>query len=188
MLNDVMSKPRLQNLIFIHFPYLLYENPSFIIVSAETEYFSTRSWYRNINFLKPRSWNATDLLIYSYWRASATIPDLTLRCFLKNFPFIILLWLSCIWRIRIWIWIHWLCWFRNGVFFKRLMTLTGKSILYNFFLFKSRFCSWLHEKQEKSELSCVVQSLTSISNNLPSLRWHWPLTLKINKVPDSLKD
>jgi hypothetical protein len=39
-------------LIFIHFPYLLYENPSFIIVSAETEYFSTRSWYRNINFFK----------------------------------------------------------------------------------------------------------------------------------------
>jgi hypothetical protein len=30
-------------LIFIHFPYLFYENPSFIIVSAETEYFSTRS-------------------------------------------------------------------------------------------------------------------------------------------------
>jgi hypothetical protein len=25
-------------LIFIHFPYLLYENPSFIIVSAETDY------------------------------------------------------------------------------------------------------------------------------------------------------
>jgi hypothetical protein len=32
-------------------PYLytfsLYENPSFIIFSAETEYISTRSWYRN---------------------------------------------------------------------------------------------------------------------------------------------
>jgi hypothetical protein len=39
-------------LIFIHFPYLLYEKPSLIIVSAETEYFSTRSWYRNINFLR----------------------------------------------------------------------------------------------------------------------------------------
>jgi hypothetical protein len=38
-------------LIFIHFPYLLYENPSFIIVSVETEYFSTRSWYRNIHFI-----------------------------------------------------------------------------------------------------------------------------------------
>jgi hypothetical protein len=43
--------------IFWHFcwiPYLytfsLYENASFIIVSAETEYTSTRSWYRNINF------------------------------------------------------------------------------------------------------------------------------------------
>jgi hypothetical protein len=45
------------NKYFWHFswlPYLytfsLYENPSFIIVSAETEYISTRSWYRNINF------------------------------------------------------------------------------------------------------------------------------------------
>jgi hypothetical protein len=39
-------------------PYLytfsLYENASFIIVSAETEYISTRSWYRNINFLRDR--------------------------------------------------------------------------------------------------------------------------------------
>jgi hypothetical protein len=39
-------------------PYLytfsLYENPSFIIFSAETEYISTRSWYRNINFLRDR--------------------------------------------------------------------------------------------------------------------------------------
>jgi hypothetical protein len=36
---------------FCWFPYLytfsLYENPSFIICSAETEYISTRSWYRN---------------------------------------------------------------------------------------------------------------------------------------------
>ena len=46
---------------FWHFcwlPYLytfsLYENPSFIIVSAETEYISTRSWYRNIHFLRDR--------------------------------------------------------------------------------------------------------------------------------------
>jgi hypothetical protein len=46
---------------FWHFcwlPYLyifsLYENASFIIVSAETEYISTRSWYRNINFLRDR--------------------------------------------------------------------------------------------------------------------------------------
>jgi hypothetical protein len=39
-------------------PYLytfsIYENPSFIIVSAETEYISTRSLYRNINFLRDR--------------------------------------------------------------------------------------------------------------------------------------
>jgi hypothetical protein len=48
--------------------------------------------------LKSRSWNATDLLIYSYWRAVwgqvcgfctsslalATIPDLTLRLLLKT--------------------------------------------------------------------------------------------------------
>jgi hypothetical protein len=39
-------------LILILFPYLLYENPLFIIVSAETEYFLTRSWYRNINFFQ----------------------------------------------------------------------------------------------------------------------------------------
>jgi hypothetical protein len=31
-----------------------YENASLIIVSAETEYISTRSWYRNINFLRDR--------------------------------------------------------------------------------------------------------------------------------------
>jgi hypothetical protein len=39
-------------------PYLytfsLCENPSFIIFSAETEYISTRSWDRNINFLRDR--------------------------------------------------------------------------------------------------------------------------------------
>jgi hypothetical protein len=34
--------------------FSLYENPSFIIFSAETEYISTRSWYRNINFLRDR--------------------------------------------------------------------------------------------------------------------------------------
>jgi hypothetical protein len=46
---------------FWHFcwlPYLytfsLYENASFVIVSAETEYISTRSWYRNINLLRDR--------------------------------------------------------------------------------------------------------------------------------------
>ena len=39
-------------------PYLytfsLDENQSFIIVSAETEYISTRSWYRYINFIRDR--------------------------------------------------------------------------------------------------------------------------------------
>jgi hypothetical protein len=45
-------------LTFLLTPYLyifsLYENPSFIIFSAETEYISTGSWYRNINFLRDR--------------------------------------------------------------------------------------------------------------------------------------
>ena len=45
-------------LTFLLTPYLytfsLYENASFIIVSAETEYISTRSWYRNINFSRDR--------------------------------------------------------------------------------------------------------------------------------------
>jgi hypothetical protein len=43
---------------FCWLPYLytfsLFENPSCIIVSAETEYISTISWYRNINFLRER--------------------------------------------------------------------------------------------------------------------------------------
>jgi hypothetical protein len=46
---------------FWHFcwlPYLyifsLCENPSIIIFSAETEYITTRSWYRNINFVRDR--------------------------------------------------------------------------------------------------------------------------------------
>jgi hypothetical protein len=45
-------------LTFLLTPYLytfsLFENPSFIIFSAETEYIATRSWYRNINFLRDR--------------------------------------------------------------------------------------------------------------------------------------
>jgi hypothetical protein len=45
-------------LTFLLTPYLytfsLYENSSLIIFSAETEYISTRSWYRNINFLRDR--------------------------------------------------------------------------------------------------------------------------------------
>jgi hypothetical protein len=38
----------------VPYPYTfsLSENPSLIIFSAETEYISTRSWYRNINFLR----------------------------------------------------------------------------------------------------------------------------------------
>ena len=34
------------------YTFSLYENPQFMIFSAETEYISTRSWYRNINFFK----------------------------------------------------------------------------------------------------------------------------------------
>ena len=45
-------------LTFLLTPYLytcsVYENPSFIIFSAETEYILTRSWYRNINFSRDR--------------------------------------------------------------------------------------------------------------------------------------
>jgi hypothetical protein len=36
------------------YTFSLYENPSFIIFSAETEYISTRSWYRHINCLRDR--------------------------------------------------------------------------------------------------------------------------------------
>jgi hypothetical protein len=36
------------------YTFSLYENPSLIIFSAETKYISTRSWYRNINFLRDR--------------------------------------------------------------------------------------------------------------------------------------
>jgi hypothetical protein len=38
----------------------LYENPSFIFFSAETEYMSTRSWYRNLNFLRDRKYCYSD--------------------------------------------------------------------------------------------------------------------------------
>jgi hypothetical protein len=51
----------IDKIYFWHFcwlPYLytfsLHENPSFIIVSAETEYISTKYWYRNINFIRDR--------------------------------------------------------------------------------------------------------------------------------------
>jgi hypothetical protein len=36
------------------YTFSLYENASLIIFSAETEYISTRSWYRNIDFLRDR--------------------------------------------------------------------------------------------------------------------------------------
>jgi hypothetical protein len=72
-----MSKTLLRHTLikkyFWHFswlPYLhtfsLYGNASFIIVSAETEYISTRSWYRNINFL--RDWIRRIFSILLYWQ------------------------------------------------------------------------------------------------------------------------
>jgi hypothetical protein len=36
------------------YTFSLYENASLIIFTAETEYTSTRYWYRNINFLRDR--------------------------------------------------------------------------------------------------------------------------------------
>ena len=54
---------------FWHFSWLPYlytfslcENASFINVSAETEYISTSSWYRNINFLR-ETWR-----VYYKWK------------------------------------------------------------------------------------------------------------------------
>jgi hypothetical protein len=41
-------------LILYLYTFSLYENASLIIFSAETEYISTRYWYRNINFLRDR--------------------------------------------------------------------------------------------------------------------------------------
>jgi hypothetical protein len=61
---------------FCCLPYLytfsLYENASFIIVSAETEYISTRSWYRNINFLRDRIRRIQLLALISYCLLQAT--------------------------------------------------------------------------------------------------------------------
>jgi hypothetical protein len=53
------------------YTFSLYENASLIIVSAETEYISTRSWYRNINFLRDR--------IRRYARASSNYSDFLKR-------------------------------------------------------------------------------------------------------------
>jgi hypothetical protein len=63
MCSNIPASPAYGILIkkyFWHFSWLLYlyafslyENASLIIVSAETEYISTRSWYRNINEFLP---------------------------------------------------------------------------------------------------------------------------------------
>jgi hypothetical protein len=54
----------------------IYENASFIIVSAETEYISTRSWYRNINFLRDgiRRIFADDVLSINNSRFAEFLP------------------------------------------------------------------------------------------------------------------
>jgi hypothetical protein len=41
-------------LLLYLYTFSLYENASLIIFCAETEYISTRYWYRNINFLRDR--------------------------------------------------------------------------------------------------------------------------------------
>jgi hypothetical protein len=43
-----------KNIFDIYVTESLYENASLIIFSEETEYISTRYWYRNINFLRDR--------------------------------------------------------------------------------------------------------------------------------------
>jgi hypothetical protein len=52
--NNTVYHFRIFDILFLTtylYTFSLYENPSFIIFSSETEYISTRSWYRNINFL-----------------------------------------------------------------------------------------------------------------------------------------
>ena len=53
-LRHTLTKKLLTLLTSLSLYISLYENASLIIVSAETEYISTRSWYRNINFLRDR--------------------------------------------------------------------------------------------------------------------------------------
>jgi hypothetical protein len=54
------------------YTFSLYENASLIIFSAETEYISTRYWYRNINFLRDRIYFILELckfgLVYGFGR------------------------------------------------------------------------------------------------------------------------
>jgi hypothetical protein len=67
-------------LTFLLTPYLytfsLYEIPSLIIVSAEAEYISTRSWYRNIIFFK-RSNKANLFLALVYILQSLDVKETT---------------------------------------------------------------------------------------------------------------
>jgi hypothetical protein len=68
-------------------PYLytfsLYENPSFIIFSIETEYISTRSWYRNINFLRDRIRKSVFDIYFTEFGAALTtvLPVLFKYCY-----------------------------------------------------------------------------------------------------------
>jgi hypothetical protein len=53
--------------IFNFFIFIHFQNASLIIFSAETEYISTRYWYRNINLLRDRIVIFTDCALWS-WR------------------------------------------------------------------------------------------------------------------------
>jgi hypothetical protein len=53
------------------YTFSIYENASLIIFSAESEYISTRYWYRNINFYKTRVPGENHRLVASLWQ---TLP------------------------------------------------------------------------------------------------------------------
>ena len=68
------------------YTFSLYENASLIIVFAETEYISTRSWYRNINFLRDRL--LTDFVClynYEFWLSLCKIVRRSLILLLPLF-------------------------------------------------------------------------------------------------------
>jgi hypothetical protein len=73
------------------------------------------------------------------------------RIKIDDFLLTILVWLWCIRRIRIWIWIHWFCWFGNELFFRRLITLTEKGILFNFFSFSNHVSVHDHVTNKKNQ-------------------------------------
>jgi hypothetical protein len=55
LLRHTLTKKKFLTYLTLYlYTFPLYENASLIIFSAETEYISTRYWYRNINFLRDR--------------------------------------------------------------------------------------------------------------------------------------